>query len=51
MKRAVDLCPELMNGKGIEALDVIKHIVGLEPVREGGRRLEREDARWDTGGS
>ncbi|RMZ88828.1 hypothetical protein DV736_g3943, partial [Chaetothyriales sp. CBS 134916] len=42
MKRAVDMCPKLTNGKGIEALDVIRHCVGLRPVREGGARIERE---------
>ena len=42
MKRAVDLCPKLTDGKGIEHLDVIRHGVGLRPVREGGTRIERE---------
>lgn len=42
MKRAVDLCPALTNGKGIEHLDIIRHGVGLRPVREGGTRIERE---------
>ena len=42
MKRSVDLCPELTNGKGIEGLDVIRHGVGLRPVRDGGVRLEKE---------
>jgi D-amino-acid oxidase len=42
MKRAVQACPELTGGKGIEALDVIRHGVGLRPVREGGTRIEKE---------
>lgn len=42
MKRAVEACPELTGGKGIEALDVIRHGVGLRPVREGGTRIEKE---------
>lgn len=42
MKRAVALCPALTSGKGWETLDVIRHGVGLRPVREGGVRIERE---------
>lgn len=42
MQRAVRLCPQLTNGKGIEALDVVRHGVGLRPVREGGCRVESE---------
>jgi D-amino-acid oxidase len=42
MQRAVAACPELTNGKGIEALDVIRHGVGLRPVRTGGTRVEKE---------
>lgn len=42
MKRAVAVCPQLTGGKGIEALDVIRHGVGLRPVREGGTRVDRE---------
>lgn len=42
MKRAVELCPSLTGGKGIEHLDVIRHGVGLRPVREGGTRVEKE---------
>lgn len=43
MKRAVDACPALTQGRGIEALDVVRHGVGLRPVREGGTRVEREN--------
>ncbi|KAL2066124.1 hypothetical protein VTL71DRAFT_2195 [Oculimacula yallundae] len=42
MKRAVELCPQLTNGKGIEALSVVRHGVGLRPLREGGVRIEKE---------
>lgn len=43
MKRAVKICPELVGGEGgIEKLDVIRHGVGLRPVREGGTRIEKE---------
>ena len=42
MKRAVEMCPELTGGKGIEHLDIIRHGVGLRPVREGGARIEKE---------
>ena len=42
MKRAVELCPSLTEGKGPEALSVIRHTVGLRPLREGGTRLEKE---------
>ncbi|KAL0472515.1 FAD dependent oxidoreductase [Neurospora intermedia] len=48
MKRAVEACPALTGGKGIEALDVIRHAVGLRPYREGGVRIEKEniDGTW-----
>jgi D-amino-acid oxidase len=42
MKRAVTMCSQLTGGKGIEALDVVRHGVGLRPVREGGTRIEKE---------
>ena len=42
MNRAVKLCPSLTGGKGIEHLDIIRHGVGLRPVREGGTRVEKE---------
>ena len=42
MKRAVDICPALTNGKGIEHLSIIRHGVGLRPVRIGGTRVEKE---------
>ncbi|EPE28508.1 Nucleotide-binding protein [Glarea lozoyensis ATCC 20868] len=48
MKRAVELCPQLTGGKGIEALDVVRHGVGLRPLRTGGVRIEKErvDGGW-----
>lgn len=48
MKRAVAVCPELTGGKGIEHLSIIRHGVGLRPVREGGARVEKErlDGTW-----
>ena len=42
MKRAIDICPSLTGGKGIEYLSIIRHGVGLRPVRLGGTRLEKE---------
>jgi hypothetical protein len=43
MKRAVQICPQLVpKGSGIEALRVIRHQVGLRPVRHGGPRIESE---------
>ncbi|KFY08031.1 hypothetical protein V492_06589 [Pseudogymnoascus sp. VKM F-4246] len=42
MKRAVEVCPELTGGKGVEGLSVVRHGVGLRPVREGGARVEKE---------
>ena len=41
MKRAIAARPELVaKGQGIEGLDIIRHGVGLRPVREGGPRVE-----------
>ncbi|KAB8255839.1 FAD dependent oxidoreductase [Aspergillus pseudonomiae] len=42
MKRAVKMCPQLTGGKGIENLDIIRHGVGLRPVRANGTRIEKE---------
>lgn len=42
MKRAVKVCPALTDGRGIEHLDIVRHGVGLRPVREGGTRIEME---------
>jgi D-amino-acid oxidase len=45
MARCVELVPKLGDGKGIEGLDVIRHGVGLRPMREGGPRVEAETLR------
>ncbi|KAF5863014.1 hypothetical protein ETB97_010822 [Aspergillus alliaceus] len=42
MKRAVKMCPQLTGGKGIEHLDIVRHVVGLRPVRQNGTRIEKE---------
>jgi len=37
MKRAIELAPQLVKeGQGVEGLDIIRHGVGLRPLREGG---------------
>ncbi|KAL3439178.1 hypothetical protein BDV09DRAFT_182316 [Aspergillus tetrazonus] len=43
MKRAIAICPELVGeGQGIEGLDIIRHGVGLRPLRDDGPRIEAE---------
>lgn len=43
MKRCIELCPSLVGeGQGIEGLSIIRHGVGLRPLREGGPRCEKE---------
>lgn len=42
MKRCVDACPALTRGTGVEHLSVIRHGVGLRPVRDAGARVEKE---------
>jgi D-amino-acid oxidase len=43
MKRSIKVCPHLVPpGCGIEALRVIRHQVGLRPLRLGGPRIEKE---------
>ena len=52
MRRAIQVCPHLVpEGSGIEALHVIRHQVGLRPVREGGPRIEPETIKDDELGS
>ena len=48
MKRAVELCPSLTGGKNLEHLSIVRHSVGLRPLRIGGPRLEKEkiDGTW-----
>lgn len=46
MKRAVELCPQL-SSNGVEGLDVIRHGVGLRPMRHGGAESgTRSDPRY-----
>lgn len=50
MKRCIELCPKLVpEGKGIEALDIIRHGVGLRPMRKGGIRIEKEIIKGPDG--
>lgn len=44
MKRCIEVCPNLVQkGQGIEGLDIIRHGVGLRPLREGGTRIEKDN--------
>ena len=43
MKRAIDICPALTDGKGIEHLNIIRQGVGLRPMRTSGTRIEKEN--------
>lgn len=50
MKRAVEYNPQLVpEGKGIEGLSIIRHGVGLRPMRSGGIRIERETVNGSAG--
>jgi D-amino-acid oxidase len=49
MKRAVELCPALSGGKGIEGLDIIRHGVGLRPYRKGGVRVAADRTTFGDG--
>ncbi|RYP75637.1 hypothetical protein DL770_007370 [Monosporascus sp. CRB-9-2] len=42
MRRAVEMVPELSDGKGVQGLDIVRHGVGLRPGRKGGVRIEKE---------
>lgn len=42
LRNAYDLCPALSGGRGWEAIEIVKHNVGLRPCREGGARIELE---------
>lgn len=42
MTRAVKLCPQLTSGAGVEGLHIIRHGVGLRPLRAAGARVEKE---------
>jgi len=48
LERAIKLVPSLADGKGRAGLDVIRHGVGLRPVRKGGYRVEREQRQGWT---
>lgn len=44
MKRAIAMAPSLVKpGQDIEGLDIIRHGVGLRPLREGGTRIEKDE--------
>ncbi|KAJ5609948.1 hypothetical protein N7510_006667 [Penicillium lagena] len=44
MKRAIVSAPQLVQkGQGIEGLDIIRHGVGLRPLREGGPGVEKDN--------
>lgn len=49
MTRAVELCPELAGGKGVAGLDIIRHGVGLRPLRTKGVRIEAESVASPDG--
>lgn len=49
MKRCIDLNPTLTGGKGIEALDIVRHGVGLRPYRAGGVRIETDRSIFEDG--
>lgn len=43
MQRSIELCPELVKNSGkVTDLSVIRHGVGLRPMRKGGPRVEKE---------
>lgn len=49
MKTVVDFCPEIVSSKqGKQDLKVVRHNVGLRPVREGGPRIEKERIMDDS---
>lgn len=44
MKNVVDLCPSIVKpGQGVEGLKIIRHGVGLRPMRQDGPRIEVDD--------
>ncbi|KAJ5126584.1 hypothetical protein N7448_007363 [Penicillium atrosanguineum] len=44
MKNVVDLCPSIVKpGQGVEGLKIIRHAVGLRPMRQDGPRIEVDD--------
>lgn len=52
MKRTLAAAPDMVpKGKGIEGFDIIRHAVGLRPMRDGGIRTEKEKVKAPDGGS
>lgn len=49
MKHCVELNPQLTGGRGVEALSIVRHGVGLRPARKGGVRLETDRATIEDG--
>lgn len=49
IKRCVALSPSLANGKGVDAVKVIRSGVGLRPWREGGVRVEADTGIFEGG--
>jgi len=46
LQRAVDICPSLVPKTGkVTELSVVRHGVGLRPMREGGIRVEKEPTK------
>ncbi|ODQ68062.1 D-amino acid oxidase [Nadsonia fulvescens var. elongata DSM 6958] len=43
MKRALAICPDLIEGNNPSEMDIVRHNVGLRPGRIGGPRLEAEN--------
>lgn len=49
MQRSIELCPALAPRTGkVSELSIIRHGVGLRPMRKGGPRVEKEqiDGDW-----
>ncbi|KAG0183173.1 hypothetical protein DFQ29_009249 [Apophysomyces sp. BC1021] len=49
MERITALCPELTNGKSINELDVVAHVVGMNGRRQGGPRVDNEFIKTPSG--
>ncbi|KAJ5720191.1 D-amino-acid oxidase [Penicillium malachiteum] len=44
LQSAIAICPQLVKrGQGIEGLDIVRHGVGLRPVSDGGRQIEKDE--------
>lgn len=42
LEKTTKLCPQLLNGKPIESLKILRVVAGLRPSRKGGPRIEKE---------